>query len=732
MATPNQSIHLRDCLRVISLRRRLVLTVFGTVVALVLLGNFLATPQYEGTTKVLIEREDSADLTGRTRPVYDSEFYKTQFQLIKSRAVARRVVEILALPEDYAAITAGRSPVQAAKSAVGSVLHSVRSLFGTPETASSAAERNWKDLAAAAISAKIKVAPVAESHLVTISFTSADPIFAAKVANTAAKAFIEETLDMKVEASRRNMGWMADKAQSERKNLEKAEQALQDYMQANGIVTLENRITVTPEKLSELSSQLVRAEARRKELEALYAKVARVENNPRAAETVTAIAADPTLQILRIQIAETEKQVMELTNKFGPKHPVMAKTAGDLSVLQEKRQQEIRRIVQTIRNDYELALTNEQSLRAQLNSTKSETLNLNERFIRYGALKREVDTIRQTYDALMLKLREQGITGETQPINLWIVEEATVPLEPSRPRKGLNFLLGLVLGLTAGVGLAFVLDYFDNRITDPDETEELLGVPVLSVIPLSPADSRNVEEIVLKQPLSAVAENYKRLRSALLLSPNKTTARRILVTSAVMGEGKTTTAANLAIALAQTEKKVVLIDGDLRKPRVHKIFKTANEVGLSSYLAGGSADPIVQHGPLPNLSLIPAGPLPGNPSELISLRRLPALLDLLGTRYDFIICDSPPLLMVTDATILSRNFDGTLVVSKAQHTTHDMARRAVKQLRDSKVRILGVVINGMDPKRNEYYYGEYHSAAGTKRLATSRAMLVGSVSSKGE
>ncbi|OGR32131.1 MAG: hypothetical protein A2091_12645 [Desulfuromonadales bacterium GWD2_61_12] len=733
MPTANQGLHLRDCFKVISQRRRVVLTFFGATVTLVLLANFLLTPRYEGVTKVLIERGDSGELSGRARLAYDSEFYQTQFQLIKSRAVARRVVDILALPEDYAASMTEQSPLSAVKSVIAGALQRVKSIFGEEAPAvAPATGQSWQDRAATAISADIKVSPLAESHLVSIRFTSTDPVFAAQVANTTAQAFIEEVLKMKIEGTRRNLGWMDDKARSERKALEQAEQELQAYMQTNGIVTLENRITVTPERLSELSSQLVLAELRRKELETLYAKVAQVEDSPAAAEAVTAIAADPTLQVLRTQIVQTEKQIMELTNKYGPKHPVMIKASGDLSMLLSKKQQEVRRIVRTIRNDYELALKNEQSLRSQLDLTKAETMELNERFIRFGALKREVDTIRQTYDALTLKLREQGITGENQPINLWIVEEATVPLEPASPRKGLNLLLGMLLGVTGGIGLAFLCSYLDNRITDPDAAETSLATPILSVIPLSRESGKAIEGIVLQQPLSAFAENYKTLRSVLLMAAADLAPSKILITSAVMGEGKTTTAINLAIALAQTENRVVLIDGDLRKPRLHKLFKMDSKVGLSSYLTGGQTEGILQPGPVPNLSFIAAGPTPPNPSELIASKRFRSLIDALGEKFDFIICDSPPVLMVADALLLGRSFDGTIMVTKAHQTTHDMATRAIKMLRDRKLQVLGVVINGMDPKHNEYYYGEYHATSSVKRLMLSRAMFVDAASAREE
>jgi capsular exopolysaccharide synthesis family protein len=427
------------------------------------------------------------------------------------------------------------------------------------------------------------------------------------------------------------------------------------------------------------------------------------------AETVSVIASDPALQTLRAQTVEAEKSMMELSGKFGPKHPAMQKAASDLEILRQKKAQEVRRIVQSIRIEYELALANEGNLRAQLGRSKSETLQLNERFIRYGALKREVDTSRQLYDALMLKLKEQSVNEENQPVNLWIIEEAKTQTQPVSPKKGLNILLGLVLGVFGGLGLALFVEYLDNKIKDPDETEATLDTPILGVVPLCREKDGAIEGIVLNSPLSSFAENYKTLRSALTLSTDEGTPRRILVTSPSMGEGKTSTTINLAMALAQTDKQVVLIDGDLRKPRLHQVFRTANDTGLSTYLAGATTGSILRKGPLPNLSLITSGPIPPNPAELVASQRLRSLVEYLSDRFDYIICDSPPLLMVADARVLSRSFDGTIVVVKAHQTSNELAARAVKSLRDLNARILGLVINGMHPRHEEYYYGEYHS-----------------------
>jgi succinoglycan biosynthesis transport protein ExoP len=715
MVLKKQEMHLRDLLRVLQKRRRAFAGCFFSVVILVILVTFSLTPQYEGATKLMIEKVEGGDLIGgyRGRTV-DPEFYETQFQLIKSRAVARRVVDTLDLVENYDALfgkTSGRLlPVKVLLPRVKDFARSVQALIfpKKEQEATDKEAQSRREKLAGMISEELKVRPVEGSRIVNLSFFSPNPELAALIANTTARAYIEETLEMKLDATRRSLQWMTKKAETEAVKLRKAEEDLQKYMKENNIVTIEDRMTVTPEKLSEINIQLVRGEARRKELEALYRQVRSAGTNYRAAETVSAISSDPALREIRTQIVEAEKALMELGNKFGPKHPVMQKTRGDLRVLESKRIQEIRRISQSIKNEYELALANERNLRSLLENTKSEALLLNEKFIQYGALKRVVDTNRQMYDALMLKLKEQSITEETQPINLWIVEKASVPLKPSKPWVAVNLLMGLLIGALGGIALAFFLDYLDNTIKDPEEAEEAFGVPVLGTIQLWKKAAEDLDNIVLKEPHSPVVEGYRALRTAIQLSFPDNPPKKILVTSSGMGEGKTTTAVNLALALAQSDSKVLLIEGDLRKPRFHKIFKIRNDKGLSNYLAGATDGQIIQKGPVPRLALISSGPIPPNPSELLVSNRMKNLIDSMSREFDFIICDSPPLLPVSDTRLLGRLVDGVVLVSKAGQTTYDLAGRSLKMLSDIGARVLGLVVNAHDVKKSGYYHQGYY------------------------
>jgi succinoglycan biosynthesis transport protein ExoP len=679
-----REIHLRDYLRIIYKRRYTVFTFFIIVFIVVLIGTLSSTPIYKASTKVLIEKAEPSNLS-MMYPYYmpyDPEFYETQYQLIKSTSVAQKVVNMLSLERTFE-----------------SYFKDNKNRFSDGEDAVKT------NVLANIISSGITVSPVKNSKIVNISYMSTNPEFATLVANSVAKAYIEEILEMKMSHTRYALEWMTKKAEEEKVKLEKSERALQEYMKANDIVTLQNKIAITPEKLTEFNSQLIKAETKRKELESLYNKIVKV--SIKDAETIPAISSDQTIQSLRGQILKAEQNIEDLSKKYGRKHPAMIRALEEHNVLEEKRKQEIRRVIESIKNEHELARSNEASLRGMLSNTKAEALNLNEKFIQYGVLTRDVETNRQLYDALIKRIKEQSVTEEIQTVNVWVVEKAEKPQYPVKPRKSLNILLGIIVGLFGGVGLAFFFEYLDNTIKSPDEVETKLGIPVLGIVPLFESREKNIEEIILKEPQSIFAESYKTIRTAILLSSAIKPPQNILVTSMGPEEGKTVTSVNLAMTIAQSEYSVLVIDSDLRKPRIHKIFGLNNSKGLSTYLAGVSSDiNIIHKGLITNLGIITSGPLPPNPSELLGSNRMSELIRLLNEKFDIIIWDSPPLMSVTDSLILSKILDGTIVITKAGKTTYDIVRRGLKSTDDIKSHVLGIVINALDVKNSDYYKEE--------------------------
>jgi succinoglycan biosynthesis transport protein ExoP len=709
-----EEVHLRDYIHVINKRRTLVVAVFAVIFVMVVLYTFASTPLYRGTTKVLIEKATNSALTGNSPSrIYDPEFYETQFQLIKSRAVAKRVVVSHDLADNFAQLRGGGDDEESMLSSIfgwfGSAKDLIKGLIGDSQPVGEELASDLLTKTADLINQDILVKPFKNSRLVTISYLAPSPEFAAMIANATAKAYIQETMEMKLASTRTQLEWMTKKANEEGLKLDSAEQALQRYMVANDIISLENRMSVTPEQLSQISTQLVIAESKRKQLESLYSKVRSVANDYKKAETIPAIAVDPALQMIRSQILQAEQDLRELSGTYLSKHPLMKKAKADLEILNEKRDQEIARIIESIHNEYEFSVSTEENLQAQMDRTKAQAQGLGERFIQYGALKREVDTNRTMYDALLLKIKEQSITEETQAVSFWIVEEAIISEEPVKPNKKKNLLLGLIVGLMAGVGMAFFVEYLDNTIKYPEETEKALGLPVLGLISLWKETDVSIDQAVDKKPRSPVAESYKALRTSLMLSSADGMPVKILIASAAASAGKTTTALNLSFAMAQAGKKVMLIDADMRKPRIHKVMKMTNKIGLSIYLSGGMSS-ILKKSSNENLDVITSGPIPPNPSELLSSKHMQGLMNNLKDNYDVIIVDSPPLLSVADARILTRVCDGTVLVVRAKQTTFDLARKAIRLLSSADAPVLGMVINALDLKKSDYYYQYYYGS----------------------
>jgi capsular exopolysaccharide synthesis family protein len=708
-----EEVHLRDYLQVINKRRTLVLAVFVLIFVSVALHTYTQVPIYRGTTKVLIEKSVNQNLTGNTGGYrYDPEFYETQFQLIKSRPVAKRVVQELGLLDYPQGSLDEFGVVSSISDWFSSLKALVKGLIGTPQPVGKEVPTDELTLFADGLSSGIMVQPFENSRLVTISYHATDPEFAARIANATAQAYIQETLEMKLDSTRTTLEWMTKKAAEEGAKLEDAEQALQRYMVANDIISLENRMSVTPEQLSQISSQLVTAESRREQLESLYSKVRDLAGDYKKAETVPAIAGDPALQTIRAQILAAEQSLRDLSGTYLSKHPVMIKAVSDLKALKLKRDQEIVRIIESINNEYEMAKTTEGNLQEQMARTKAQAQGFGEKFIQYGSLKREVDTNRTMYDALLMRIKEQSVTEEKHPVSLWIVEEALVNAYPVSPNKKKNLLLGLIVGLMAGVGMAFFVDYLDNTIKYPEETERALGLPVLGLVSLWKDKKNSLDDVVVKAPRSPFAESYKALRTSLMLASADGAPGKILVTSAAAAAGKTTTALNLAFAFGEADKKVLLIDCDMRKPRIHKALGLNNQKGLSNYLAGGKNN-ILKKSLHEKVDVITSGPIPPNPSELLSSRHLTQLLDNLSENYDVIICDSPPLLSVADGRILTRVCDGTILVVRAKQTTFDLARKAMRHLTSVNAPVLGMVINALELKKSDYYYQYYQGSYST-------------------
>ncbi len=715
-----EEIHLRDYLQVLRKRRGLILLVLLVVVATAAIMVFTAVPQYTASSQVMIEKNRGSRSLEYQYYEWDPGFLETQSEIIRSVNVGRRVVDSLDLAGRYRSFFLDKeedgepslfgSLKKRVKETVKSVLSFATSSApdrgeGNADAVIAAEPLSDENKIARMISAGLEVSPVKDTKIVSIGYSDKNPGMAQMITNAVVKAYMDEMLEIKLASSSYQLTWMTDKADQEREKLERSERALQKYMRDNDLVTVEDKLTVYPQRLSEFSSQLSQAEAERKEKEDLLAQIEAVGQDFDKLEKIPLFADSKVLTEVREEIYQANQKIKDLSKKFGPKHPVMIKANEDLKLLLGEKRFEIQRIVDATRNSYSLAASKEKNLRELLDETKGEVLNLNEKFIQYSVLKREVDANRLIYDTLQTNIKKENITEQTQSVSIWVIEKAELPTFPSKPNKKRTLMLAVVLGLFGGIGLAFLIEYLDNSVKSEAELEKHFGKTVLgSVEQIGKKES--IETYIVKKPLSPLAESYRLIRSGLLLSSADQPPGTILVTSMGQNEGKTSTTINVARVLTQDEKKVLIIDCDLRRPRIHKLFRLENQTGLSTYLSGNIDEMAAAKVAEPNLSVITSGPVPPNPSELLSSKRMQKLLTEMDERFDFILLDSPPVQSVTDSLALASAVDGTIVVVQYGKTTYDMLNSGMKKLTDVNAQVLGFVVNGL--KKGEagaYYYG---------------------------
>jgi len=719
-----ENIDLRDYLRVILKRRWTVLTVFAIIVISVAIYTFTATPIYEAATRLVIERENPNVVSVEEVMAVDAsgtDYYQTQYKIIESRTVAREVIRRLHLenseeffprPKDDLLSNLKRSVVET----VGSWKESITSLLKTEEEKGADASEEYEadtSLVSDFIK-RITVGPIRNSRLVDVSFRAKDPLLAAKIANTLASAYIDQNLEIKLEAVQNAGKWLHTRIEEEREKVEKAEQGLLRYKEKHGIVTdfSSDVEQVTAQKLAQLNSQVVQAESRRVEAETRYNQALGLVGSPDMLDSIPEVLNNELIRQIKSMEVDLYKRMSELSKKYGQKHPQMVAIESELQTLQKRKAQEVDRVINSLRNEYRVTLAKEKSLKEALGKQKQEAIALNQKAVGYGGLQREADSARRMYEVLIKRFKETSLTEDMRTGNIRIIDKAEVPSDPVKPRKKLNLLMAVMLGLFAGIGLAFFFEYLDNTIKIPEDVKRHLKIPYLGPVPLfevngqgQPRDGTRPELVTVLTPKSTASESYRGIRTSILFSSAESAPQVILVSSVGPAEGKTITTANLAITMAQYGSKVIVLDCDMRKPRMDKLLGVSRNEGMSNLLVGSGAN--ILHTSVPNLDVIPAGPIPPNPSEILGSARMAHLLGALRKRYTRVLIDSPPSTAVTDAVALSKAVDGIILVIRAGSTTREMAKNGVAQFDAVGAPMLGVVLNGVGVGRGSYYYYQY-------------------------
>jgi polysaccharide biosynthesis transport protein len=704
---PVEQQHLLDYVRVLHKRRVLVLVTFGLVVAAVAIHTFTATPWYQARVQLLIEDETSNVIIFKDAVETDKtsvDYYQTQYRILQSESMARATLDALDLwehPEFSPAVRRQATLTGRARAGLASLVRRVRGGHGGDPPPPGESQRVRTFLAS------LTVEPVKNSRLVDVIFLATDPELAAKVANALAEAYITENRESKFAASKEVSDWLTGQLEEQRQRVEESEAALQRYREANDALAVEDRQNIVVQKLADLNGAATKAKTDRIQREAAYRQLESLITTPEGVHSFPAVVGNPRIQQLRSDLDGLRGRKTQLAQELGERHPEMVKVTLAIEDATRKLREELQMVVQGVRNEYVAAQALEVRLSRALDEQKSEALRLNRKEITYGVLQRDARSNQEIFQSLLQRTRETGISREQAGRNIRIVDAAQTPSRPVQPKPARNLLLAIFGGGLLAVGLAFFGEYLDKRIKTPEEIRQQLRLPCLGLVP-------RLRHYGPDQPLisngvpAAFAEAFRTVRTNVLFAAGSD-ARSLLVTSTGPGEGKTVVAANLAIGLAMIGQRVLLVDGDLRRPRVHETFGVPNQPGLAELLTGKArASGAIAGTSIPGLWVLPAGQSAGNPAELLSSRRFEQVLSALLEHYDWILIDSPPVMAVTDAAILSHVAAGVLFVVTAERTYRANASVALDQLDAARARFVGAVLNSVDLERNAFFYAQYY------------------------
>ncbi len=699
---------LRELWQVI-VKRRWTIAIFTLIVVVaVVTGSFLMTPIYRASLTLQIDREDIKIVKiEEVSPVESAgsgqDYYQTQYELLKSRSLAQRVINQLGLAD------LPPPPPSLLAQVKGWLTSWLPQTSAADHTAQSLSNNDKMENIVTGFLNNLTVEPVRNSRLVKLHYDSPDSKRAATILNTLVKNYVNMNMERRFDASTYARNFLQERLQQVKAKLEDSERELVGFARQEKIINVDDKQNIVYQDLSATNAALAEAEKKRITTEANYRQMLATRG-----QGLSQMLDSKIIQTLKESQAKLEAQYQDNLSIYKPAYPTMVQLRGQINQINAMINQEISNIRAAITADYESAKAAEALLRSRVDQLKQDVLALQDRSIQFNVLRREVDTNRQLYDGLLQRFKEVGVAAGIGTNNISVVDEARAPIFPYKPNLQLNGLLALVLGLLGGVGLAFLFERLDDTFKRPEELEKLLGLPVLGVIPKTPRERGDDRPMALAghdDPRSAFAEAYRSVRTALQFSTASGVPRLLTVTSAMSGEGKSTTVLSLAIQFAQTGKRTLLIESDLRKPSLHRSLNLDNQVGLTNYLAGGDAQPVDIAKPthIPNLFAIPSGPLPPNPAELLSSARMMELLTLAAEKFDQVIVDSPPLLGLADALIIGNLCEGTLLTIEMGSTPRGYVLGALKRLRGARVHVLGSILTKLEARSGAYgYYRSYY------------------------
>ncbi len=702
-------VHLLDRLAVVYRYRQIAFAVFVLTTLTVMLQGYTSVKIYRAQAQLRIEPERSSALPGSMQSDVAFEdpeiYYQTQYKIIKSRDVGRLAatrLKLATVPEFNGSEAPPSTPLTVLRGLRERLTGMVR-----PKPVVDAPNADETPDEASLVNGflgRVSVEPERQTHLVDVFFDARDPRFAADAANALVDVYVEQNLAWKQSSTQNMIAFLDKEVEKQKLKVGEAQRSLGDYREKQNAMSLDQHQNVVTSKLTKYNDDAMQAKNKLSQKEAIYRQV----QAPGAADSLGIIQSDPTVQTLKTQLDAQNSERVQLLGPYLEMHPKVVEINAKIAETTRQLKLAKDRAVLGVRNEYESAVIEEQNASRALALAKAESVDISRKGIDYGVMERESQSNEETLNALLQRQSELRVTSNSKDNNVSVIERAEVPGSPMSAGGRRTWLVALMIGLVAALGVVFVLDYMNDTIKTPEDISRQLKIPFLGLIPAVRGD---------KHPLLSSAqvphdfgEAFRSLRTSLITTFQGEGAKVLVVTSAQPLEGKTTTAVNIAMALAYGGARVLLVDADMRRPGMHRALRLTNERGLSQVLTGQArVRDVIQRTVDPNLLAVTAGKTPPNPSELLASERMKTLItNLSHGPFDWILIDTPPVLAVTDAVILAPAVSGAVFVIGAEMTRRRLAERAIETLQSSRPRQIAAVLNRVDFVRNKYYYSRHY------------------------
>nr|MBU1328638.1 polysaccharide biosynthesis tyrosine autokinase [Candidatus Omnitrophota bacterium] len=693
----NKDLHVKYYTSILFRRKWTVVSFFVITVTLITWMTFKQIPIYRASSTVIIDVASPDILAvkdivklGETNYFAYKAYIETQQEIIKSRRIAHQVIKNLGLEKKEEFIKAKDQPIDT-------------------------------------LLKKLKVELVKDTRILRISVEDENPEEASHIANEFSKVYVNSNISLKTQPSTDAEGWLGKEAEQQKAKVRETEMNLQDYKEKNDIISVVNKENIINNALTKLNVNYLDAQKNRMQAETAYRSLVETEDGLRLENLPNPLADNQIFTQLKKEYLNQQALLVEYQKVYKNKHPKMIKLLENISYIESRIKSEISAIKNNIKSEYDQAKEDETKLKEILDDKKKESLELDRKIIGYNALKRELENNEHILDIVLNRLKETSISNKMQTNNVRVQDLAEIPRKPIRPKKQLNIVFSIILGMIGGIGLALFREYMDITIKDPNDIATLTQLPVLGAVPRIKQDGKNirnkmdVDRVVEKDSLCLASEAYRSIRTNLLFSLNDTgsSAKSMVITSSVPREGKTISAINLAIMMSNSGERVLLVDADMRRPRVHTVFNMDNHRGFSNYLAGEiDFDNIIRNSGIYNLAVITAGNISHKSAELISSKNARFFLEKASASFSKIIFDAPPIALVTDAALLAALTDGVILIAEAQRATKGLLNNSKELLHKAGANIIGVVLNNVSLTRNSYYYPQYYYGKYYKPLKT--------------